>query len=38
MKNLIKFIKFFQNSIETDKNDPKEEAETKITKSRFSTL
>jgi len=32
MKNLINFIGFFQNFIETDKNDPKEEAKTKITK------
>jgi len=38
MKNLIKFIKFFQNFIEIDKNDPEDEAVTKITKSRFSDL
>jgi len=38
MKNLINFIRFFQNFIEIDKNGPEEEAKTKITKSRFSDL
>jgi hypothetical protein len=32
MKNLIKFIEVFQNFIEIDKNDPEDEATTKITK------
>ena len=38
MKNPIKFIKFFKNFIEIDKNDPEDESMTKITKSRFSDL